>query len=33
MPASAMIITGHRSILDYLVGPFTAAFDQAMHEE
>ena len=33
MPARAMIITGRRSILDYMVSPLTDTFDGALREE
>ena len=32
MPAQAIIVTGNRSILDYLMSPFTSTFADAMHE-
>jgi len=33
MPARAMIITGRRSILDYMISPLTDTFDGALREE
>jgi HlyD family type I secretion membrane fusion protein len=33
MPVQAIIVTGERSILEYLVGPFTQTFHDALHED
>jgi HlyD family secretion protein/epimerase transport system membrane fusion protein len=33
MPVTAIIVTGDRSIMEYLVGPFTSTFADAMHEQ
>jgi HlyD family type I secretion membrane fusion protein len=33
MPARAMIITGRRSVLDYMVSPLTDTFEGALREE
>ena len=32
MPAQAIIVTGDRTILDYLTRPLTATFEGALHE-
>jgi len=33
MPAQAMIVTGRRSILSYILDPLTETFDSALREE
>ena len=33
MPAQAMIVTGRRSILSYILDPLTDTFDGALREE